>query len=207
MGAANAANSIREWFRPSRVLGLLLLAELLGLSVFIGWELCWSEMTLLGHLPPDLSGQVWITLIGGAAAMAGWIVSSIVTIRNSVKQHTVNTLLQSRLSAVYMENTANVNTYFFESNGEIRPIKESDLADDEESRKHIAAARYMLNYMEFVAVGIRQGDLNERLLRSSLRTILINVHDFSKVFIDQRRMKNSRIFENFLWLHDRWSKK
>ena len=48
---------IMLWFRPSRVLGLLLFVELVAFVLFAGWELIWFRLTLFGHLPPALDTQ------------------------------------------------------------------------------------------------------------------------------------------------------
>ncbi|MBA2659170.1 MAG: hypothetical protein H0U72_06380 [Nitrosospira sp.] len=53
-------NSIVLWFRPSRVLGLLLFAELVIFVLFAGWELIWFQNTFLDNPPPGLDTQKWI---------------------------------------------------------------------------------------------------------------------------------------------------
>lgn len=84
-------------------LGFLFFGFLIAFAIFV-----WSEWQghVLGMRTPqaELKQPQWVVLAGVVAAIAGWIFSAWVTIRNSTKQHTMTILLQSRLSATYMEN-------------------------------------------------------------------------------------------------------
>lgn len=194
--------AVMLWLRPSKVLGLLLCIEL----ILAGCVLYWAYRgALFGVALPQLADTAWVGLAGGAVALAGWIVTALVNIRNSIKQHTVNVLLQSRLSTVYMGYAERINSYFFEADGTIIPLVEQDFTT-EEGRKKVEAARYILNYMEFLAVGIRHGDFHEGLLKRSLRTIVINIHSFAELFITRHRKGNPRVYANFMWLYGRWQK-
>ncbi|MBN9126725.1 MAG: hypothetical protein J0I90_03950 [Nitrosospira sp.] len=62
---------IMLWFRPSRVLGLLLFTELIAFVLFAGWELVWFQFTFFSHPPPALDTQKWILLITLASALTG----------------------------------------------------------------------------------------------------------------------------------------
>lgn len=196
------AEAFMLWLRPSKVLGLLLCVELFLAGGVLYWAYCGA---LFGVALPRLVDTAWVGLAGGAVALAGWIVTALVNIRNSIKQHTVNALLQSRLSAVYMGYVERINGYFFASDGTIIPLVEEDFST-EEGRKKVEAARYILNYMEFLAVGIRHGDFHEGLLKRSLRTIVINIHSFAELFITRHRKGNPRVYANFMWLYGRWKK-
>lgn len=47
----------------------------------------------------------WLFLFATFLAVVGWITTAIVNLRNSIKQHTINTLLQSRLSTALNQRT------------------------------------------------------------------------------------------------------
>lgn len=198
-------NSIVLWFRPSRVLGLLLFAELVIFVLFAGWELVWFQNTFLGNPPPGLDTQKWILLITLASAITGWIITAMVNVRNSIKQHTINTLLQSRLSATYMAHADIVNKNFIAPDGTLRPLQQSELeAQSDATQIKLNSLRYILNYIEFISIGIKYGDLHESLLKSSLRGIVLNAYKFSEVYIRHSQKINIRAYENLMWLRNRW---
>ena len=198
---------IMLWFRPSRVLGLLLFAELVIFVLFAGWELIWFQFTFFGHPPPSLDTQKWILLITLVSALTGWIITAMVTVRNSIKQHTINALLQSRLSATYMAHADVVNRNFIAPDGSLRPLLQSELqVQSDATQAKLNSLRYILNYIEFISVGIRYGDLHESLLKSSLRGIVLNAFRFSEAYIKHSQKANSKAYENLVWLRDRWIK-
>ena len=137
---------IMLWFRPSRVLGLLLFVELVVFVLFAGWELIWFRLTFFGHLPPALDTQKWILLITLASALTGWIITAMVNVRNSIKQHTINTLLQSRLSATYMAHADIVNRNFIAPDGSLKPLLQTELeVQSEATQAKLNSLRYILN--------------------------------------------------------------
>lgn len=159
------------------------------------------RLPLAQQLP---TGQ-WILVIGAMTAMFGWITSAFVTIKNSVKQHTINTLLQSRLSVTYMKYADIVNTQFgdFAKKHTFDPKKWG--VNDPVTKVDQEALRYLLNYFEFVALGIRHGDLHEGLLRSSLRSILRSSVIFSKSYILDTKVNQPRVYINLMWLFEKWN--
>jgi hypothetical protein len=198
---------IMLWFRPSRVLGLLLFVELVAFVLFAGWELIWFRLTFFGHLPPALDTQKWILLITLASALTGWIITAMVNVRNSIKQHTINTLLQSRLSATYMAHADIVNRNFIAPDGSLKPLLQTELeVQSEATQAKLNSLRYILNYIEFISIGIRYGDLHESLLKSSLRGIVLNASRFSEAYIKHSQKANMKAYENLVWLRNRWMK-
>lgn len=190
-------------FRPSRVLGLLL-CIIAGL--FLG--LVWWQIRLADTDPRQFGSAQWIVAFAAFTAMAGWITNAIVTVRNSVKQHTINILLQSRLSQAYMERVQKVNAAFFTAKGKVTKLR-PDQMEENGPEAPLPELRYLLNYFEFVAVGIRHGDLDEALMKSSLRGILCGMVDVAEELIKARGFDKdgtpTRTFEHLRWLHSRWS--
>ncbi len=198
-------DGIMLWFRPSRVLGLLLFAELVIFLLFAGWEFLWFRNTFLGHLPPALDAQKWILLITFVSALTGWIITAMVNVRNSIKQHTISALLQSRLSATYMAHADIVNRNFIAPDGTLKPLLQPELeSQGDTAQTKLNSLRYILNYIEFISIGIRYGDLHESLLKSSLRGIVLNAYKYSEVFIAHSQKTNIRAYENLVWLRNRW---
>ncbi len=201
-------NGDPSFWRPSFVLGLLFFAALMSVGVFFWWH------TSLRRTAPAeaLEKQQIVVLMAAWLAVIGWIVTSWTSIRNSVKQHTINTLLQSRLSSTYMERADRVNKFFgaYESR---HPLQTRDpdadptlgiAGDDEE------ALRYILNYFEYIAIGVRHGDLHEAMLRASLRSILTKTTFYSRDWIERRVAgtevfsPNPLLYRNLRWLYLRW---
>lgn len=202
------ADLVRYFRKPSRVLGFLLSAVLICTALLACWQ---STGLLLFRFPitppPILAGQ-WPVILAAVAAIAGWLTTSIVTIRNSVKQHTINTLLQSRLSATYMEHVKEVNRSLAAPGGKIYQLTAEEVINPPEL-VNMQSIGYILNYLEFVSVGVRHFDLDERVMKSSLRHILCSNYLAASVLIDVRRkeQKNTKkptLYENLVWLNKRW---
>ncbi|MGI4777492.1 MAG: DUF4760 domain-containing protein [Janthinobacterium lividum] len=196
--------------KPSRVLGFLLAAVLLTTIVFSLSELAGHQRFILEEPPAGLEKSQWVVLLGVVAAVAGWIISAIVTMRNSIRQHTVTTLLSSRLSETYMSQTRLVNARYFSPSGGLYRLTPAEVAVPS-AEAQIAALRYLLNYFEFIAVGIRYGDLDEKLLKNTLRGILCGVYEAAGPLVSQRRQApdgstaaKSKTFEHLEWLYGRW---
>ena len=146
----------------------------------------------------------------GAAAFAltGWVVQSWISIRNSRKQHTINVLFNTRLSPEYIQNTENIRAYFPEES----EIKLKDLKEMPD-RTVMESVRFLLNYYEFVAVGIRHGDLDIRLIRDCLCSQLCIFVDRCEDVIRNVRNENqfwepapgkTRLLRNLVWLRVKW---
>jgi hypothetical protein len=66
--------------------------------------------------------------------------------------------------------------------------------------------RMVLNHYEFISAGIRNGDLDETLIRDSERGTILNLFEGSRGYIDGLRTTRRRraTFEHLEWLHKRW---
>lgn len=186
-------------FRPSRVLGLLL-STVIGL--FAGFV--WWQVHVVGA-SQKLNVSQWVVVFAAVMAVVGWMTSAIVTIRNSVKQHTINTLLQSRLSAVYMDKAGKVNAALALPNGGVKKLT----ADQVRAADPIVGeVTFFLNYFEFIAVGVRHGDLDEDLMRGSIRGFVRRLYSVAEEYITANRVdaagNKTRTLEHLSWLHGRW---
>lgn len=194
--------------RPSFWLGLLFLALVLCGAALFFWERTGVLVFFWEPKKLDLEKGHGVAIFAAFLAAIGWTVTSLVTLRNSVKQHTMNILLQSRLSATYTEHVKAANGMFSTSQGQLIPLTRAEVRRPPHGVdfQHLG---YLLNYFEFVAVGIRHGDLNEGLLKSSLRGFVCSIYCVAQELIDDRRnelgpYRKSRSYENLCWLHARW---
>ena len=157
-----------------------------------------------------LEAAHWVGVAGILAAATGWVVTSMVNLHNARRQHTVNVLLQSRLSQAYQQRLRDV-VKAFPVTPKVTKLRVGDWNTQEYSEA-IDGVKYLLNYFEFVAVGIRTGDLDEKTLRMSLRGILTTLCDMADVYIRYQRGEleendgypSNRSYEHVLWLRKRW---
>jgi len=188
--------------KPSMLLGFLLAVVVWAVTLLVVSELT-GRIYVWDTEPIGLAAAQWVVLAGVVAAVVGWIISAMVTMRNSIKQHTINTLLQSRLSATYMENARAVNRHYFGPSGSVYTLTREELsrpADDIKLRE----LSYLLNYLEFISAATRFGDLDEKLLRMTLRGMLCNLYEVSLEYIKASQTTNATSFEHLSWLYDYW---
>lgn len=217
-------------WNPIRVAKLALLLVLLGTVGFVAWTRGYFDGSpLMAALKPEMLRANWLVFFGIVAAVIGWIVSSWVTVRNLVKQHTMNTLLQTRLSPTYMAEARHVNKFLGEAGFsaenpapltviqgasiEAKPLCEGPPSGPAtpSPNPNLVAVDYILNFLEFLAVGIRHGDLHEKVLHDAMRGIVVNFTGTVQLYIDEARQvvngkaQRPRTYENLLWLRNRWA--
>ncbi|MDX6038473.1 DUF4760 domain-containing protein, partial [Acinetobacter baumannii] len=72
-------------------------------------------------------------------------------------------------------------------------------------QKYKDAIHYLLNYLEFVATGIRFGDLDETLMRNMMKTIINTNFTFFEEVIKDKQVKAPTVYEHLTVLHKRWN--
>ncbi len=159
-----------------------------------------------------LQNSDWIGIVAAFVAVTGFTVGAYVSIRNSVKQHTISTLLDSRLSTTYMEHAKVINETFFVE-GKICPLTPTEMKEGLAD----GSITYILNYLEFIAVGIRSGDLDEWVLRRTIRGMVCNLEMALQIYIQESQKlkrlpprwmiwkpRKSKAFEHVSWLAKKW---
>jgi len=111
--------------------------------------------------------------------------------------------LQSRLSTAFNDRYKSM-IRVYPVTPAITPIALNDW-NDSAKIEAIEALKYFLNYYEFIAIGIRTGDLDEEFLRMSLRHIVINLCRMGDLYIQFCRSGDENVYKNLLWLRDRWA--
>lgn len=130
------------------------------------------------------------------------------------KQHTITILFQTRLSPEFRENLAKRKMYFHEGEavsydtyrGYLTARRDTDI-DDEEARhrrESAEAIRSLLNYYEFIALGVARHDLDEGMLRGSIRAIMCALVVDMADIIRQEQAANPLAYRNVTWLFQRW---
>lgn len=155
-------------------------------------------------------------LVSSYVLICGWWVQGVMSKLATKRQHTVNTLLQSRLSATYQSHLSECqsilpsNEYFL-SRKVIEVFCErenqshaSTLRLTDEFKKKIRSVCYILNYFEFLAQGIKKEDFDEDLLKLCLAGHVRNLERKFYHLITVENEKDREVFEGFIWLANRW---
>ncbi|MDB0300234.1 DUF4760 domain-containing protein [Acinetobacter baumannii] len=142
-----------------------------------------QQHTIFGLLSEAPAGSSKLTsfvaFLSAIAAIAGWIFTSRLQIINATKTHAMQVLMNSRTSTVYMakvDEAMKLKAKVKDENGwteqdRMYVTKERYLKLEAEER---SAVHYLLNFLEFIAVGIRHNNLDEDMLKGSFKTILTN---------------------------------
>ncbi|MGE3265302.1 MAG: DUF4760 domain-containing protein [Methylocystis sp.] len=128
----------------------------------------------------------------------GWVYTARRARDLSRKQHTCNVILHSSLDRGLNEASAKL----------VPLIKNGDIDSLQEGTVEREAFRLMANHYEFLAAGIRNGDLDERLMRDCLHAQLIEFYYKSSNFIWMQRdiRRRQTTYEHLEWVYLRWEK-
>lgn len=186
--------------KTSILFTFLLIAPYIGFVYIVHRHpICWGNSVCN---PLTLSQQSIITMGSIVAAVTGWIITSWVSLRNTKRQHTITVLLQSRLSQAYQQRMKDAIA-IYPVTPNLTLFQECDL-NCPEKKEAIEGIKYLLNYFEFIAVGIKYGDLDEKTLRQSMRGILNTLVTISDIYIKYSIKKYPLVYEHLLWLNNKW---
>ncbi len=90
----------------------------------------------------------------------------------------------------------------------IRNNKRPEFENNDE-RSTTEDYKTVLNYFEFIAAGVRNGDFDETLLKDSFRGTIVKLFEIceSEIWSLRNRRERQSIYEHIQWLHGRWTKK
>jgi len=155
-------------------------------------------------------------LVSMTVVVMGWWVQSILSAKASQRQHTLNTILNTRSSDIYQRHLANyarlikdhqhihpkMATWFHKSYDD----EFKNVSIPESLRDAMNGIVYVMNYFEFLALAIRQGDLDESLLKECFCGMLPKIERRAFYLIREAQQKDERFFEAFVNLVRDWSK-
>ncbi|MFW2106137.1 DUF4760 domain-containing protein [Acinetobacter guillouiae] len=195
---------------------LLLILILLGL-VFVNillWKGCFEDYTFLNfdirNTPTQFKSTALVTVLAAIAAVFGWIFTSRVQIINTTRSHSVQVLMNSRNSTAYIgkvDEATKIRRKLVKDlalpKGEKVQLSASKFEELEDDQK--SAVTYLLNFLEFVAIGIRHNNLDEDLIKGSFRSILkSNYILFQPVIEYLREIDSPKTYNQLETLHKRW---
>lgn len=187
-------------FKPGQALGFVLsIACVIGVILVVAQ--CFpNEWEWAAFLKPEPSNRVTVFVGYGAFVAALW--GARIAVINMIRQHTINTLLQSRLSEIFIEKGARVNKSLEKykkacSKHGAQNLNKSDFFKSDD-------LKYLLNFYEYIAVGLKNGDLDEDLLKDALRSVVLNLCEEFRDYINARQTVNPRLLCNLTNLEQRW---
>lgn len=151
-----------------------------------------------------------LQIISNAFILFGVIVAMgtiIYNVRTAKKTQTANFLFESRQDAQYIESLhvlkqvhrsgKSFRAYVFPCEGK---------AITEEERVERRKFQYILNFYERVAVSIREGIYNEKMIKRTSYTTVIETYDISEPLIKAIRehINSQTTYQEFEWLVKRW---
>ena len=131
-------------------------------------------------------------------AVFGWLITNLFTAKNSIRQHTVAILTQTRLSTEYIKHAHNLLE--FQDNHKVIS-KEMYLQLDYDKQKSIT---YFLNTLEFIAAGIRLGDFDEDLVKAAQQCTFQAAFKIFTPLIISRNNQQASTYEHLLQLKKHW---
>ncbi|WBX94984.1 DUF4760 domain-containing protein [Pseudoxanthomonas mexicana] len=136
------------------------------------------------------------------AAALGWLVHFRLTQRSHRTNNAFAIIMQTRTSSEFRARADLVSKHFPPGTTEIpdayaqyfcpkrlgEALRESNVAEgDKAHAEAIVALKYVLNYYEFMAVGIRAGDLDNDMIYDTLHPSICNLYERSAMLIDYLR--------------------
>ena len=195
---------------------LLLILILLGLvfTQILLWKGFFEDYTFLNFDIQNTKNQfkttALVTVLAAIAAVFGWIFTSRVQIINTTRSHSVQVLMNSRNSTAYINKVDEATIIRRELIKELNLSKGEKVqlsAERFEKLEHAqkSAVTYLLNFLEFVAIGIRHNNLDEDLIKGSFKSILKSNYILFQPVIEYLREKDSsKIYNQLETLHKRW---
>ncbi len=155
-------------------------------------------------------------LMGAFLAVTGWVATNTINTVNQRKQHTLKILFEMRHSQIYQDHihTLQVLTRTYKAYDRPLTCKEIETRPDGAGGfapcpEQINAVDFILNHFEFIALGVRNGDLDPHFVRKSLAGQILGTYPRFEAWIEAyaraepakgRRYATLRTYENFLWL-------
>jgi len=176
---------------------------------------------LLDQIPDDPSEdyKILVNLFGITAATAtaaAGVVVALWTYKKTSeaariaqrKQHTITILFETRLSD-YFQTTNKLRKQVFPTDRDIylEDWKKARSSADVTQREGADALQQVLNYYEFLAVGIYQEDLDKELLEKTIRGIMCNLVDDARIMISELRENDPHSLEHLATLYEEWRRK
>lgn len=142
---------------------------------------------------------IYAALIAISAAAAGWIVTSDVAHRNTVRQNTNAVVFARFAQAPFGDAITRFHDAFgYTVSPRISAAQMAELraSERETDRRAASSVIYLLNYFEFVASGVLRGDLDARIVQENNRGLICHYYDKCSPLIDALNRSNPLAYEH-----------
>jgi hypothetical protein len=158
-----------------------------------------SNIDLSNHDTYPLA-SAFAGLLAIAAASIGWGATTVVSARNTKINHTL-TIASERFSKSDFSEKANTFNTFFRGKRINKALIDSLAASTvQDERDALQALRYLLNFFEYVSVGVLNGELDEGIIKKTLRGNLLYYYDQCSTYIWEEQRRNPKVLENLTQL-------
>lgn len=169
------------------------IAAAASLAVLL-WLISWIDPSDPQHYPLISAAA---TLAAVAAATTGWGVGSWAAYRNARVQHTINFVATRFTQPAFNENIGRFTAAFRGKTVDKALYDQLEKSSVQEDKEKLQAIKYMVNYFEFVSVGVLLGDLDEEIVRKTLRGNLNFCFDTCSKLIGELQSFNPLTLEHF----------
>ncbi|MBF7690537.1 DUF4760 domain-containing protein [Acinetobacter pollinis] len=207
-------------------LALIMISLIILFIEIVIWNLCIEDRNFLGFSLADFTGSRGsqsssiLVLLGIVAAVFGWLFTSRNQVLAATRNHSIQSLMSSRFSTAYSDRIEKANGIYercmkagcFKLKIEHICYEDNKDGCHHHNKSHIISYEdkknlfYILNYLEFVAVGIRFGDFDEQLIKNTLGSIVVANYEFLELIIKDRQKNNPSNFEHITQLYNRWKR-
>jgi hypothetical protein len=142
-----------------------------------------------------------VATVAVAAASWGWAIGGWVAHRNARIQHTLTIIAARFAQPMFVQQMTLFNNSFGDADDS--PKVTSDVINalidtgDANDQAKVQSARYFLNYFEFIASGVRSGELDLDIVCNNLRSSVRYFHDKCEPYIDDQRKMIPTLLSNF----------
>ena len=189
---------VKRMYRAPRrnpiVLPLFIAGTILAVTATLN-ILAWREIQVTTDWKPQSLAAV-VTSVAVIAATTGWIANLWLTHRLNATKHTIDFVSGRFYNKEFNEAVKIFNLYFRTRSVTTKIIEELDQTDREVDQAVIQSVKYLLNYFEFIAVGLAEGVLDYEIVRKSLRGNIVYYYDKCRPYIADLCEKNSDTLKN-----------
>lgn len=153
----------------------------------------------------DISALPFLTAVTSlltiVVGVVGWSTSAWISHRNSKIQHAIS-LVGARFSnAQFLEHSRVCRDIFENREVSYKEYKEKENGNDDE-KKEVQSIKYMLNYFEFVSVGVISGEIDIGIVKKTLRGNMRYYIEKCDNIIKDNQLKNPSVWRNFTNLYE-----
>jgi hypothetical protein len=174
----------------------------------MSWSFIFPESKFMNFKSFENDATATGVIIGAGAAIVGWLFTTRAQCINSNKSHAFQILMESRFSDEYSKNLV-LTTKLYKDTKIAENVRDPVLSWEKYENltyEQQDSINYMLNFFEFIAVGIRCGDLDEKLLHSSLKGIINTNYEFYRIIIETKQKDHQLALSNLVHLVQRWKR-